>query len=61
MCCAESADPSEAVRIGTKQHQPAMIPTSIAIPTEMPTKCPTPTNAKDRLAETPVAPAPTRK
>ena len=37
------------------------MPTNIAMPTEMPTRCPTPTSAKDRLADIPVEPRPTRK
>ena len=46
---------------GTRTNQPITTPSPIAAPTEMPTRCPTPSKANDRLPDMPVAPAPTRK
>ncbi|MCY1171349.1 hypothetical protein D9M73_114570 [compost metagenome] len=50
-----------AVSSGTSTNQPITSPRPIAAPTEIPTRWPTPSKAKDRLPEMPVAPAPTRK
>ena len=49
-----------AVRMGSATHQPMAIPASMAIPTDRPTRCPTPIRANDSPPEMPVAPAPVR-
>ena len=49
-----------AVRKGSSTHQPVAMPTSCAMPTDRPTRCPTPSRANDSPPEIPVAPAPTR-
>ena len=49
-----------AVRMGSATHQPMAIPASIAMPTDRPTRCPTPISAKESPPEIPVAPAPVR-
>jgi hypothetical protein len=49
------------VRIGSSTPNEMTSPTSIAMPTVIPTRCPTPINASDRLAPNIVPPAPTRK
>ena len=48
------------MRIGSSTHQPVAIPTSCAIPTDSPTRCPTPSSANDSPPEIPVALAPMR-
>lgn len=52
---------SPMVRIGNITPTEMTIPTSIAKPTAIPTRCPTPINASDRLAPNSEPPAPTRK
>ena len=47
------------VRIGSSTHQPVTIPTSCAMPTDKPTRWPTPNNAKASPPAIPVAPLPT--
>ncbi len=41
--------------------QAMMMPANIAAPTEMPTRCPTPTSAMERLADMLETPVPMRK
>ena len=49
-----------AVSIGSSTHQPTTRPSSIAMPTEIPTRWPTPSSANESPPEIPVAPAPVR-
>ena len=55
---AAEPSPARPVSHGTSTNQLMIRPTSIAMPTAMPTRWPTPISAIDRLAETVVAPAP---
>ena len=53
-----------AEKCGTPQPQPISAPTSIAMPTHSPTRCPMPNSANDRKKSNPVTPPcvpPTRK
>ena len=53
--------PASPVCQGTSTNQLMTRPTSMAMPTAMPTRCPTPIRAIDRLVVTVVAPAPNPK
>ncbi len=55
-CSAEPLTVLMAVRIGSATHQPMARPTSIAMPTDSPTRWPAPRSANERLPEMPVAP-----
>ena len=58
---AAERSPASPVCQGTSTNQLMIRPTSMAMPTAMPTRWPTPISAIDRLVETVVAPAPKPK